>query len=63
MASENWMVQVPVNDLLALMGLKDEMDRVMEENKQLRREIEGLRHVQSECMQVVGDLRRICKSM
>lgn len=60
MASSEWTVQVPVNDLLALMGLKDDLDRVTAENAQLRREMDGLRRIQSESMQVLGDLRRLC---
>lgn len=55
-----WTVNVPVNDLLALMGLKDDLDRVTAENAQLRREMDGLRRVQSESMQVLGDLRNLC---
>lgn len=63
MATSNWMVQVPVNDLLALMGLKDDLDRVTAENAQLRREMDGLRRIQSESMQVLGDLRRLCNKI
>lgn len=58
-----WTVNVPVNDLLALMGLKDDLDRVTAENAQLRREMDGLRRVQSESMQVLGDLRRLCNHL
>lgn len=62
MASSEWMVQVPVNDLLALMGLKDELERVTAENAQLRREMDGLRCLQRESMQVLGDLRKLCNN-
>jgi len=58
-----WTVNVPVNDLLALMGLKDDLDRVTAENAQLRREMDGLRRVQSESMEKLGDLRRVCDSI
>ena len=58
MTSSNWMVQVPVSDLMELMTLKDDFDRVNAENKQLRREMEGLRRVQSEMMERLGDLCR-----
>lgn len=58
-----WTVNVPVNDLLALMGLKDDLDRVTAENAQLRREMEGLRRVQRESMQVLGDLRKLCNRL
>ena len=60
MPSSNWMVQVPVDDLLALMGLEDELKNCRAENAQLRREMDGLRRIQSETMQVVGDLRQLC---
>lgn len=60
MPSNNWMVQVPVDDLLALMGLEDELKNCRAENAQLRREMDGLRRIQSETMQVVGDLRQLC---
>ena len=60
MPSSNWMVQVPVNDLLALMGLEEELKNCRAENAQLRREMDGLRRIQSETMQVVGDLRQLC---
>lgn len=63
MATSNWMIQVPVNDLLALMGLKDELEKVSAENAQLRREMDGLRRIQSESMQVLGDLRRLCNKV
>ncbi len=60
MPSSNWMVQVPVNDLLALMGLEEELKNCRAENAQLRREMDGLRRIQSETMQVLGDLRKKC---
>lgn len=63
MDGQNWMVQVPINDLMALMNMKQEFDRMNAENNQLRREMEGLRRVQSETMELVGDLRRLCKQL
>lgn len=63
MDGQNWMVQVPINDLIALMNMKQEFDRMNAENNQLRREMEGLRRVQSETMELVGDLRRLCKQL
>lgn len=55
---DTWMVQVPIKELLALCGLKDELDRISTENKQLRREVEGLRNIQSQMMEIMGDFRR-----
>lgn len=63
MDGSNWMVQVPINDLMSLMNMKQEFDRINAENMQLRREMEGLRRVQSETMELVGDLRRLCKQL
>lgn len=58
MAHADWMVQVPVKDIIALMGLEDDLIRIKNENAQLRREVDGLRNIQSQCMQLLGDLRR-----
>ena len=63
MDGQNWLVQVPINDLMALMNMKQEFDRISAENTQLRREMEGLRRVQSETMELVGDLRRLYKQL
>lgn len=59
---DTWMVQIPIKELLALCGLKDELERVTADNKQLRREIEGLRNIQSQTLETLGDLRRTLKS-
>lgn len=63
MPGQNWTINVPVNDLLALMGLEDELKQCRAENAQLRREMDGLRRIQSESMQVLGDLRQLCNRM
>lgn len=55
---DSWMVQVPIKELLALCGLKDELERISAENKQLRREIDGMRNIQSQMMELLGDYRR-----
>ena len=52
------MVQVPIKELLALCGLKDDLERISAENKQLRREIDGMRNIQSQMMELLGDYRR-----
>ena len=63
MPTANWMVQVPINDLMELMQMKDSFERMKEENSQLRREMEGLRLLQSETMTVVGDLRKSLRAV
>lgn len=63
MDGTNWMVQVPINDLMQLMQMKDNFDSMKQENAQLRREMEGLRRMQSEQMEVIGDLRRSLRAV
>lgn len=58
MPGSEWLVQVPLSELVALQNMTAEFDKLRLENAQLRRELEGLRRVQSETMQVLGDLRR-----
>lgn len=58
-----WMVQVPIKDLLALCGLKDELDRVNADNLQLRREIEGLRNIQYKTLETLGDLKKTIRAI
>lgn len=58
MSGADWLVQVPLSELVALKNMTAEFDNLRAENAQLRRELEGLRRVQSETMQVLGDLRR-----
>lgn len=63
MDGTNWMVQVPIKDLMQLMQMKDNFDSMKQENAQLRREMEGLRRMQSEQMEVIGDLRRSLRAV
>lgn len=58
MPGNDWLVQVPLSELVALQNMTSEFDKLRSENAQLRREMEGLRRVQSETLQVLGDLRR-----
>ena len=58
MDGKRWTVQVPIEDIIALWGALQEQDRTAAENKQLRREVEGLRNMQNECMMLIGDLRK-----
>lgn len=58
MANSDWLIQVPLSELVALQNMTSIVDSLRAENAQLRRELDGLRRVQCETMQVVGDLRR-----
>ena len=54
----DWSIQIPLSELAALQALPGRMDELTSENKQLRREVEALRRIQSETMELVSDLRR-----
>lgn len=58
MPGSDWLVQVPLSELVALKGFSEHLVKLETDNKQLRREIEALRNMQSEIMQLVGDIRR-----
>lgn len=58
MADNDWSIQVPLSALVALQGLPGRMDGLEKENAQLRREVDALRRINSETLQVLGDLRR-----
>lgn len=60
-SSSEWLVQVPISDLVALQSLPGELVRLQKENEQLRRELDGVRRIQSETLQLVGDMRRKIK--
>lgn len=62
-SASGWLIQIPLSELLALQSLPLEMDKLKAENQQLRREIEGLRRVQSEALQVLGDVRRSLRKL
>lgn len=54
----DWSIQIPLSELVALQELPRRIEDLEKENKQLRREIDGLRRINSETLQVLGDLRR-----
>ena len=61
MNEQNWMVQVPIKDLLKLVEMLDGISTIQQENQTLRRELEGLRRVQSEQLEIIGDMRRVLR--
>ena len=58
----DWTIQIPLSELVALQGLPAQMEELKAENKQLRRELEALRRIQSEMMMRLSDAIRERKS-
>lgn len=56
--ADDWSIQVPLSSLVALQALPGRMDVLEKENAQLRREVEALRRINSDALQLLGDLRR-----
>ncbi len=57
----DWKVTLPIKDLLSLLNFSEDLEKMKEENKQLRRELEGLRSMFSEVCQQFGDVKRELK--
>lgn len=58
MSGNDWFIQIPLSELVALQGLPARMEGLEKVNAQLRRELEALRKIQSEGLQLIGDIRR-----
>ena len=58
MTSSEWTINVPLSARLARQELQDQMDSLQGEMKQLRRELEALRAIQSQTLQLLSDLKR-----
>lgn len=58
MSGNDWFIQIPLSELVALQGLPTKMEDLERSNAQLRRELEALRRINSEALQLLGDLRR-----
>lgn len=56
-----WQVTLPIDDLMSLLKFSEDLERMKQENKQLRQELEGLRNMFSEVMQQFGDIKRELK--
>lgn len=56
--ASDWMVSVPLSQLVALQGMAHELEELREENKLLRSRMDGLHKTQYEQMEVIGELRR-----
>ena len=56
--ADDWSIQVPLSALVALQGLPGRMESLEKENIQLRKEVDALRRINSQALQLLGDLRR-----
>lgn len=56
--SNDWLVSVPLNQLVSLQNAVTENQALREEIKRLNTRIDGLHRTQYELMEVVGELRR-----
>lgn len=56
--ANDWFIQIPLSELVALQGLPARIEGLEKANAQLRRELEALRKIQSEGLQIIGDVRR-----
>lgn len=54
----DWSIQIPLSSLVALQGLPMRMEELSNENAQLRRELDALRIITTQAMEVLADLRR-----
>lgn len=54
----DWSIQIPLSELAALQALPARMAEYEERNAQLRREVEAMRRMLYETIEVIGDLRR-----
>ena len=57
----DWQVTLPIKDLISLLNFSDDLQKMKDENKQLRREMEGLQNMFSEVCQQFGDVKRELK--
>lgn len=53
-----WTINVPLPALLALQELPSQMILLQDEMSQLRQQVEALRGIQSQTLQLVADLKR-----
>lgn len=58
MPSKEWTVNVPISDLYALQQLPETIKLLQADIIQLRRELEALRGIQSQTLQLFADIKR-----
>lgn len=57
----DWSISIPLSALVALQGLPAKMVELEKDNKQLRKEVEALRSLYSQCLEKLGDVRHELK--
>lgn len=58
MQSTDWLVQVPLSQLVQLQNISTELDLVKAENVRLKARMEGLHRTQYELMEIITGLRK-----
>lgn len=56
--ADEWMVSLPLSQLLALKQQPEMFEQMKQENAQLRLELDALRNMYSEMIQQFGDIKR-----
>ena len=56
--ADNWLVSLPLDELVKLKQQQELFDEMKKENAQLRRELDALRNMYSEMIQQFGDIKR-----
>lgn len=56
--STDWMVQVPLSQLVALQNMSAEMDKLQDENMQLRRRMDGIHATLYQALERLGELQK-----
>lgn len=56
--ADDWMVSLPLSQLMALKQQPEMFEQLKKENAQLRRELDALRNLYSEMIQQFGDIKR-----
>lgn len=61
MPGSDWRVSVPMEELTALINFRSEMNKIHDENAQLRNELDGLRAMFNELLVQFGEVKREVK--
>lgn len=56
--SSDWLVQVPLSQLVELQGMSVEMEKLRSENKRLLNRVEGLHRTLFDTLEKLGELQR-----